>query len=429
MSSNTLIAQKLAWLGGPWAVESHDADLFRWPIITEEDEQAVLAALRAGDLSASGTTMEFESEYAGWQGTEFALSYPNGTMALLAAMWAIGLRRGDEFICPSMTYWASALPALSLGATPVFADIDPVSLCIDPTDIEHRITRRTRAIVVVHYCGHPCDMDPILELAAARGLPVLEDNSHAHGTLYRGRMTGALGNISAASLMSGKSLPAGEAGMACTDNREYLERMIAFSHYARHPKFLTLDELKPLAGMPQGGVKGRLSQMTAAFGRVQLRHYPARMAEIQKAMNRFWDLLEGTPGLRAHRPDADSGSTMGGWYNPLGHYLPEELGGLPVERFIEAVKAEGGLIGRGCNTPLHLHPVFNEADIYGDGKPTRIAHADRDLRQPAGSLPHTEALAGRCFGIPWFKHDRPEQIERMATAYRKVALQHEALLG
>jgi perosamine synthetase len=149
------------------------------------------------------------------------------------------------------------------------------------------------------------------------------------------------------------------------------------------------------------------------------------MQTIQDAMNRFWDVLEGTPGLRPHRPARDSGSTMGGWYNPLGHYVPEELGGLPVDKFIEAVKAEGGRCGRGCNFPLHLHPLLNDADIFGDGKPTRIAFADRDVRQPAGSLPVSEALAERCYGIPWFKHDRAEDIGRYAAAFKKVAVQAE----
>jgi dTDP-4-amino-4,6-dideoxygalactose transaminase len=119
---------------------------------------------------------------------------------------------------------------------------------------------------------------------------------------------------------------------------------------------------------------------------------------------------------------------MGGWYNPLGHYLPEELSGLPVQKFIDAVQAEGGRCGRGANYPLHLHPVLNEADVYHDEKPTRIAFADRDVRQRKGSLPRTEALGERSFGIPWFKHYQPEAIDRFAAAYRKVALNARELL-
>jgi len=427
--------QELAALGGPMAVpdsEQHK-NLFRWPIITAEDEEAVLHVLRHENMSGTNITVQFERQWATYNQRRFALSYPNGTMALQAAMWAAGLRRGDEMICPSITYWASALQALTLGATVVFADIDPVSLCIDPGDIQRHISARTKAIMVVHYCGHPCDMDPILRIAEKHGLVVIEDVSHAHGALYKGRLTGTFGRVAAMSMMSGKSFPIGEGGMLVTDDKETYERAIAFSHYVRCKDMLTLDSLRRETGcqwptaLPLGAVKGRLNQLAAALGQVQLKYFPQRIQEIQRAMNRFWDLLEGTPGIRPHRPPKDSGSTMGGWYNPLGHYVPEQLGGLPVEKFIAALQAEGIHVWRGVNFPLHLHPVLNDADIYGDGKPTRIAFSDRDLRQPAGSLPVAEGLAKRALGVPWFKHDHPQLIERYAAAFRKVALQADKL--
>jgi len=423
-----MMHQELALLGGPKAVAAVPDDLLRWPIVTAEDEEAVLAVLRAGAMSEGDVTALFEAEFASFQGTRYALACCNGTAAVLAAMFGCGVGRGDEIIAPSLTYWASALPAFSLGATVVFADIEPDSLCISPADIEHRITRHTKAIVVVHYCGHPADMDPIVAIARKHGVKVIEDVSHAQGALYRGRLVGAIGDVAAMSLMSGKSLPAGEAGIVCTNDRGIYERALAFGHYERTAAELTLPELKPFAGLPLGGYKHRINQTCSAMARVQLRHYPERIGEIQQAMNRFWDGVEGVPGLRAHRPPKESGSTMGGWYNPLGHYLPEELGGLPIDRFIEAVNAEGGRTWRAANLPLHLHPVFNTADIYRDGRPTRIAFADRDVRQGPGSLPVSEALPGRCLGVPWFKRHRPEHIDQFIAAYRKVATQSHKLL-
>lgn len=423
----TKATQQLAILRGPKAVSAYSDELFRWPIVTEEDERAVLEVLRAGGMSGWEVTKQFEAEYAAFQGTRYALASPNGTASLLEAMFGCSLGRGDEIIAPSLTYWASALPAFNLGATVVFADIEPHSLCIDPGDIEHRITSRTKAVVVVHYCGHPADMDPIMAIARKHGLRVIEDVSHAHGGLYQGRLLGSIGDVSAMSMMAGKSLAIGEAGMLCTNDQVIYERALAFGHYERTTTELTLPDLTALAGLPLGGFKHRLNQTCAAMGRVQLRHYPERMAEIQKSMNYFWDSLEGVPGIRPHRPPKESGSTMGGWYNPLGHYLPEELGGLPLQRFIDAVNAEGGRTWRASNLPLHLHPVFNQADVYGDGKPTRIAFADRDLRQPEGSLPVSEALAERCLGVPWFKRYLPEQIEQFADSFRKVALQAHLL--
>ena len=126
------IIDALALFGGPKAVSEGPEDLFRWPIVTEEDEQAVLEVLRAGSMSGTDVTMEFEEEYAAFQGTQYALGYCNGTASLLGAMFGCGVGRGDEIIAPSLTYWAAALPAYTLGATIVFADIDADSLCIDP---------------------------------------------------------------------------------------------------------------------------------------------------------------------------------------------------------------------------------------------------------------------------------------------------------
>ena len=419
--------EQLALLGGPAVVTIDDGDIFDWPIVTREGEEAVLEVLRRGGMSGTDVTREFEKEMAAWHQVEFALGCSTGTAALHTAMWACGVGRGDEIICPAFTYWASGLPAFSLGATVVFADVDPDTLCLDPGDIEHRITEHTRAIVVVHLSGHPADMDPILDIAARHQVKVIEDVSHAHGGLYRGRLLGTIGHVAAFSLMSGKSLAIGEAGMLITNDREIYERSVAFGHYGRHGD-LTLPELETVKGLPQGGYKYRMHQLSSAVGRVQLRLYAERNAEILKSMNLFWDTLGEVPGLKPHRPDPASGSAMGGWYAARGLYRPEEVGGLPVERFAEAVTAEGSRAGKTPRRALHLHPLFNDVDVYGDGKPTRIAFSDRDVRQPEGSLPVAEGLAERTIMIPWFKHHRPDVIEQHAAAWRKVALNTAQLL-
>ncbi len=412
-------------------------ELFAWPIVTAEDEQAVLEVLRRGAMSGLDVTRQFEREMADWMGMKYALGCCNGTAAILAAMWACGVGAGDEVICPSMTYWASAQPALTLGAAVNFADIHPDTLCLDPADIEHRIGPRTRLIVAVHYAGYPCPMDEIMSIARRHGVKVLEDASHAHGGLYRGQMVGTFGDIAAMSLMSGKSLAIGEAGMILTNDQTLFERCVAFGHYERTVGTrwapgvdlqVSDESLRQYAGLPLGAVKHRLNQTAAAMGRVQLRHYGERMAEIQSAMNRFWDLLEGTPGIRPHRPPKDSGSTMGGWYSARGLYRGEELGGLPCARFCEAVAAEGAPCSPGANSPLHLHPVFHTLDFFRMGRPTMVSFGQRDVRQGPGSLPVSESIGEIAFSIPWFKHDDPEAIAEYALAYRKVAEQVDALL-
>lgn len=411
---------ELAIKGGPKAVRSDPGDIFAWPIVTDEDEQAVLDVLRTGRMSGWDVTQQFEKEFAEWHGVRHALAFNTGTASLQAAFWACGLGHQDELIGPSMTYWASCLPAFNLGATIVFAETDPETLCIDAGDIEQRISERTKVIVAVHYAGYPCDMDPIMAIAEKHGVKVVEDVSHAHGALYKGRLVGTIGHVAAMSIMSGKSLPSGEGGMLITNDTEIWRRATVFGHYERTAEVLKGTAWEKFAGLPMGAVKNRMHQCSSAMGRVQLRHYKARMAEIQRAMNYFWDQLEDVPGIHAHRPPKDSGSTMGGWYAAHGIYHGEEIGGLPIETFVEAICAEGVGIRAGANLLMHLHPVLNELDVYGHGKPTRLANATRDVLQPAGSLPRTETIPTTCFSIPWFKHYRPELIDEYADAFRKV---------
>jgi len=419
---------QLALYGGPPAIQIEAGDIFKWPIVTEEDEAAVLEVLRRGAMSGLDVTLEFEKEFAAWQGTTYALAHCNGTAALHAAMYGVGLGVGDELICPSVTYWASALQVFSLGASVLFADIDPQTLCINPDDIEHRIGPRTKAIMVVHYVGHPADMDPILAIARRHNLKVIEDVSHAQGGMYKGKMLGTFGDVSAMSLMSGKSFAIGEGGMLATNDKEIYERAVAFGHYRRFDDSIEAPDLRPYRYLPMGGYKYRINQLASAMGRVQIKHYDQRIATIRKAMNHFWDLLEGVPGLRPHRVDEGAGDTMAGWYAPAGLYRPAELGGLSVTRFAEAVRAEGAPCTPGINKPLHVHPLLTEADVYGHDRPTRIAFAARDLIHEQGSLPVSETIGAHTYSIPWFKHYRPAVIEQYAQAYRKVAENYQELL-
>lgn len=419
----------LALLGGTPAVRPDNEDIFHWPIVTAEDEAAVLDVLRRGVMSGTDITHQFEKEFAAWQGTTYALAHNTGTAALHAAMFGCEVGVGDEIICPSVTYWASALQVYSLGGTVVFAEINPDTLCIDPGDIEHRITPRTKAIMVVHYMGHPADMDPILAIARRHNVKVIEDVSHAQGGRYKGRMLGTMGDVAAMSLMAGKSFAIGEGGMLVTNDRKIYERAVAFGHYERYNDLIQDPELTPYRGLPLGGQKYRMHQMSSAVGRVQLKYYDQRIAEIRDAMNYFWDLLAGVPGLQPHRTPTGSDSNMAGWYAPHGLYKPEELGGLSVTRFAEAVRAEGSICSPGINKPLHTHGLLNSADVYGHDRPTRIAFSDRDLRQPIGSLPISERIGHLTYGIPWFKHNRPAIIEQHAAAFRKVAENYRDLLA
>lgn len=420
---------KLAIKGGEKLIPAENKSLFHWPIVTDEDIRAVTEVLQAGSMSGNEISKVFEKEYAEWNGTKYALSTANGTAALTAAFWACGIGAGDEVICPSMTYWASCAAIIKLGATVNFADITE-ELNIDPDDIEHRIGPRTKAIIVVNYGAQPAEWQKIRAIADKYRIKIIEDNSHAHGALYQGKMCGALGDISCASLMSGKSLAIGEGGMICTDDRDLFERCVAYGFYERTgaaskfnkaESFITDPGLQKYVGIPIGGVKYRINQTCAAMGRVQLKHYDERIAVIDEAMNYFCDLLDDIPGLKTIRPAKGSNTTKGGWYAAKGIISEELHARVTGAKFCEAVAAEGVFTFPGANPPLHLSPLFHELDYFNQGKPTVIAFGQRDVRQGKGSLPVTETLPARCFHLPWFKHMDKAAIETYAAAFRKVA--------
>ncbi len=426
--------EKLAILGGTPLIPNDGScpkdHLFKWPIITKEDEDAALEVIKSGKFSGTDISMKFEEEFAQWIGTKHALTYCNGTQALAGAMFAVGLGAGDEIICTTKTYWASITPALIFGATPVFCNFDE-NLSMDPDDIERCITPKTKAIMVVHYCAYPCDMDRIMAIAKKHNLIVIEDVSHAQGGKYKGKKLGTFGDIAAMSMMSEKSFAVGECGMLVTNNTEMYERAVVYGHYERNnERFLSANkELEEFYGLPLGGVKARLNQVSAAIGRVQLKHYDERCAEIDKAMNYYWDLVEEIPGIRAIRPEKGSGSTMGGWYACKGMYDPEKFHGIPAIKFCEAVRAEmngNGNIWAGANFCLHTHNLFKKFDFRHAGKPSTIEYME--AAEYYGDKNCERSLVDNSFSAPWFKHYDKEWIEKFAACVKKVAENHEQLL-
>ena len=419
--------EKLALLGGEPVIQEKPQNLFDWPILTDEDKAAAMDVVENNKFSGTDITEKFQEEFAAWQGRKYAIAYCNGTASLTSAMFAIGLGKGDEIICPTKTYWGSVSQAINFGASAVFCNINEM-LSMDPDDLERCITPRTKAIVVVHYYAYPCDMDRIMAIAKKHNLYVIEDVSHAQGGLYKGKKLGTFGDIAAMSLMSGKSFAAGELGILVTDDRALYERAMAFGHYERNnEKYIKeSDALKPYFHIALGGIKGRANQLCSALARVQLKYYDQRCAEIRKAMNYFWDLLEGLPGIRPIRVDESTGSNMAGWYSPHGRYVPEELGGLSVRHFCEAVRAEGIETWDGGNFCLHTHPFFASFDLTHAGTPSRIEFNDHDVRVDDNKCKRSETVY--CFSVPWFKHFDQEWIEKYAAGFRKVIENHAQLL-
>jgi dTDP-4-amino-4,6-dideoxygalactose transaminase len=223
----------LAVNGGAKAITLDQEEALRWPRLTEEDEQAVLELIRKNEISVSQEPIKLEKEFAQFLGAQYALSEVNGTAALYAALFVLGIKQGDEVICPSYTYWATAMPAVTLGAKVVFCEVDPKNLNMDPEDFRKKITSRTKAVIPVHLWGLPCEMDEIIAIARENKIAVIEDACHAHGAEYRGKKIGTLGDFGIFSFQASKNLPGGEGGMLITDNEEYYFQAVALGHYRR----------------------------------------------------------------------------------------------------------------------------------------------------------------------------------------------------
>ena len=414
---------KLAITGGTPVLKAQDEGLFHWPIVNDAMRAAQAQVLETGNMSGTDIARRFEASFASWQERKYALSHNNGTNALNAAMFAVGLGPGDEIICTSVTYWASCTGALALGAAVVFCDIDPDTLQMDPASLEAHITPRTKAIMVVHYMAHPAPMDEIMAIARKHGLKVIEDVSHAQGGHYKGRKLGTFGDVAAMSLMSCKSFAIGEGGMLVTDDAEIFKRAVVFGHYDRIIDVCTDEEMEGPKNIPWGGLKNRMHQTSAAIGLEQLKKHDAEIAEIDRAMKYFWKGISDIPGISMIYPK-EEGSDKAGWYASRFLYDAAAFGGISNVTFCEALNAEAcGGFSFGCNMPLHFSSVFFDIDIYGHGRPTASAFLPDgvDLRAETGALPNAEKVNMRVLGEPWFKHDDHAKIDPYIEAVRKVA--------
>jgi len=402
---------KLAILRGPKAVTLKEDETI-WPMYGKEDEKAVLRILHSG-YDCYEEMKHLEQEFKKYMGCEYALSVNNGTAGLHSAFFAVGLGAGDEIIAPSLGYWANCVTALNVGAVPVFADIRLDTLNIDPDDIERRITKRTKAIIVLHIWGLPCDMDAIMRIARKHKLKVIEDACHAHGAAYHGQKLGTIGDVGVFSFQASKIMTAIEGGMLVTNSRECYEKALVLGHYGelkgtRYEKF-------NLTGF---GYKYRIHPVAAALARVQLRKLDAINRERNGNIEYFCKGIAGLPGVRPHVTPKNSKRV---YYGFRLQYIPEELAGLKSSAFIAAMLAEGVSCGTERYNPKHLEPIFAEDDIFARGHPWNLGERWKlpDCYGP-GKLPNTEQYIDRILSLPAWQKASRKYLDQMITAFHKV---------
>lgn len=387
---------RLAIEGGPKAITLDQEEALRWPQLTQEDHDAVMELVRNGDISVSDEPRKFEKEFSSYIGMPYALAEVNGTAALHTAYHVLGIGPGDEVVGASYTYWASLMPAAVLGAKIVFCEIDPGTLNVDPEDLRRRITPKTKAISVVHLWGSPCDMDAINAVAAEHGIPVVEDAAHAHGAVYKGVKAGALATVSAFSFQASKNLPAGEGGMLFTSDQELFYKAVVLGHYR---EAADLPEQYAKYRHTCGGFKYRMSPLHAAIGRVQLRQLDRKNAQRNRNIETLNAVFREIPGLIVPRP-AEGAERV---YYENNVVYDETVTGVPFDRLLEMLTAEGAIV-RGDRYPLlHMQPYFVERGSNPD------------------DLPLTRDTVGKILALPTFPGDDGTLVAQYVDAFRKVA--------
>lgn len=332
-----------------------------WPFFDEDERAAVDAVLRSGRVNywTGEEGRAFEHEFAAACGRRYGIALANGTVALELALRALGIGPGDEVIVTPRTFVASASCVVLCGARPVFADVDPVSQNITAATIRAVLSPRTRAIIAVHLAGWPCEMEPILELAQAHGLKVIEDCAQAHGATYRGRPVGGFGEIAAFSFCQDKIMTTGgEGGMLVTDDealwrdawayKDHGKSYDAVYHLEHPPGFRWLHETF--------GTNWRLTEMQAAIGRVQLRKLPQWLERRRRNATILTAYLRNLPALRVTEPPEHIGHA---YYKYYAFVRPERLAdGWSRDRIIAAITAEGVPCFSGSCSEIYLEKAF-----------------------------------------------------------------------
>ncbi|MCZ6679807.1 MAG: DegT/DnrJ/EryC1/StrS family aminotransferase [Candidatus Poribacteria bacterium] len=417
--------------GAPVFVQTAESQgkLDPWRQMTEAEAQIAYDMTLRNELSGGTPVVrEFEQMWREKHATRFAVSVINGTSAIHSAMFGLGIGPGDEVITPTYNWICSIAPAPMLMARPVFCDIHPQTLMIDPEDARRRITERTRAIVAVHLWGNVCDMDALMKLSEETGVAIIEDCSHAHGAMYKGRPCGSIGHVGAWSLQGSKPTSAGEGGMVGTNDVDIFERACLIGQVNRVAGLdLVTDKYKHL--QPLGlGVKFRAHPLGIGIASVQMK----KLDELNaRRRNHIQTVEAGLAGIRGVQPVAKyEGAEPAGFYGFPIHHDPEEMGGLSTDRFIDALNKEG-LRARGNGYPLlHTLPLFADGfDIFTRGRGplcTPEMGGDYQGYQP-GDFPIAEKVCSRLVFLPVFSAPVENAAEQVIAAIRKVAEHAEEL--
>lgn len=342
------------------------------PLLSGNELKYVTECIETGWISSEGPFItRFEESFSGYIGRSHGIAVSNGTAALDVAVAALGIGPGDEVIMPTFTIISPAMQVVRSGAIPVLVDSDPLTWNMDVTQIEGKITEKTKAIIVVHIYGLPVDMDPVLELCKKYNLKLIEDTAEVHGQTYKGRKCGTFGDISTFSFYPNKHITTGEGGMILTDNEELAAR-------CRKLRNLAFEPDKPRFVHYELGWNYRMTNLQAALGLAQLEKIEEHINIKRHVGMRYQSRLEGIPGFQLPVPSTDYAENIY-WVFGLVGDSPERK-----EKMV-AYLGKHQIGTRPFFWCLHEQPVFRQMELFsGEYYPNAERLARMGFYVPSG---------------------------------------------
>jgi perosamine synthetase len=341
------------------------------PFLGGNEEKYVAECVKSSWISSLGKYIpQFEEGFAKFCGAKHGVAVMNGTAAIQLALVALGVKPGDEVIIPDLTFVATASTVTYAGAVPVFVDSEPNTWNIDPEKIEAAITDKTKAIIPVHLYGHPCDMDPIMEIAKKHNLKVIEDCAEAHGAEYKGKKVGTIGDVGCFSFYGNKIITTGEGGLITTNDSELADRMQFLKDHAMKPEKRYWH--------PELGFNFRMTNVQAAIGVAQLEQIDNFLEIKKKNAKLYAELLKGIKGITI-QPEAEWAKNVFWMHSIL---VDEQEFGCSRDDLIKKLK-EKGIDTRTFFYPMHQLPPYEESNLNDETFPVATRLSQQGINLPS----------------------------------------------
>jgi len=356
------------------------------PSVGEGETKAVAQVLRSGYYVQGSNVRKFEEKFAGYIGTKHAIATNSGTAALHIALAAAGIGTGDEVIVPALTFFSTASSVIHNNAIPIFADIDSEVYCLDPKDMEKRVSDKTKAVIPVHLYGHPAEMDSIMEIAEDCDLLVVEDAAQAHGAEYKGKRVGSFGHVGCWSFFATKNMTTGEGGMITTNDSNIAEK----ARIIRSHGMTSRDDHTVL------GYNYRMNEISAAIGLVQLSKLD-KLNEIRTKNSMY--LLKGLEGVEwLNLPRIKPYVKHAFFWCPV--QVNEEKLGMKTKDLITKLRERGVEVRHRYVAPLYKQPMLLNQDAYPKKCPFSCPFYGRKIDYSQFNCPNAEKIAGKMIGLP-----------------------------